>query len=197
MKPSVDRGLRQSIRHVVKHNPGHPPTPFQEPSLQASIDLSTAASTHRAPTGIVLPPMSHALGGAYIHSEGLLGVRLAQVARIACERFEQLAAAPPFRIDGCRDLPMSTRQAVARTGSATVQRVYELGHELYAARSVAADPVMALVWPLRVSIHHAQGVTTVVTSRPSVMWPELSEAPGVMRVAKQVEGELQRLLRSL
>lgn len=164
--------------------------------MPMSTDARATKTPPQAPLGIALDPAAGALNAAFIHSEALLGVRVVQAGPLVHTRLEALLASHRFVIDRHLDLP-APHQRARSTDAPSTPRIYELHHPTLTARSLAVDPVLSLMWPLRLMVQQDHDITTVVMPRPSVIWPEVSEAPATLRIARLVDAELQRLLRNL
>lgn len=134
----------------------------------------------------------------FIRGESMLAVIIDDPVADVCERLERAATEGNYQVAVRQDLTAAQPQVQGRgvTPGHTVV-VYELGRCSLQAQLLAADPSMAHALPLRVVVHDAHGITTVTTPRPSVFWPDLSHAPQVVRMSRQVEQTLQSLLQSL
>jgi uncharacterized protein (DUF302 family) len=73
-------------------------------------------------------------------------------------------------------------------------RVYEVGTGTLAAQLLALDPALAHLLPWRIALHGDRCAAMVTTPRPVVLMAEFSPLPAVARLARVLEGRLQRTL---
>ena len=76
-------------------------------------------------------------------------------------------------------------------------RVYEVLDPRLGAQLVAADPTLAHLLPLRISMHEEEGVTTVTAPMPTAYMTEFSHVLSAARLAKSFEAGLYRVLSAL
>ena len=76
-------------------------------------------------------------------------------------------------------------------------RIYEVLDRRLAVELLAFDVGLAHLLPWRVLLHDQHGMATVSTPMPTVAMTEFSHAAEVARIAKRLEADLQRALRSL
>lgn len=134
---------------------------------------------------------------SFVRGESMLAMIVDAPAAVVCARLERWAAEMGYAVLARRDLARRQPDASPNWAQGSALFVYEIAPHDVLAQLLAADPAMAHALPCRIVVHDVHGPTTVSTPRPAVVWPTLSHAPEIARIAQDLEHALQRLFRGL